>query len=716
MTEIHVTAGKTILQGYLKTPPAGLCELVWNAFDADAKRVSIEVERNDLGGVEQVIVTDDGDGMNRERAELAFATVGDSWKLMPGTMTNGGRPVHGRYGRGRYAAFSIGNAVNWYSTAEAVEGAELRTTNVQGNRATLDRFRVVDAPLEGEETGTRVVIGTVSPDAAAAFEEATGLRQRLLMEFALHLDRHRDFSIEFLGTEVEPQAVIAAKTPLDLEMPEGVPGKAKLTIIEWDISNVERRLYLCDSTGAIVAEMPPGIQAPGAEFTAYLEWDGFTRDQNLILDGDNSTPQGQVVTAAQTALRSHLAVSQRRREAETVTRWKKEGVYPYKGEPKTQVEKATRDTFNVVAMAASRVVDEAKDTNTKALALSLLRETFENDPERLLPILRKFSKLPSARIDELEEILERTTLTHLISLGHEVGSRVDFLHGLNALLFDRLSRKKLLERRQLHRILAHQTWIFGEEWSLTGDDERLTVVLAKYLEKLGVDVELAGDKPVLRVDGSDAIPDLVLGRRLETRQNHFSHLVVELKRPDHRLTDEDLTQIRSYASAITNDERFSQPNSSWEFWLVGNTTREDIDEAREQDNLPFGVAYNGKKYKVIVKKWAEVIGDAEHRLKFVQDSLQYESGRDLGLAHMRDKYAEYLPKEVIDEVARASDGAPGGDTEPDTMPHPAEPAPVSSPSPDASEPAAATTAGEDDDVSGDDAGAEEAEDKDLKEA
>lgn len=664
MTDIQVTAGKTILESYLKTPPAGLCELVWNAFDADAKTVSVEVERNDFGGVEQVLVTDDGDGMNRERAEKAFATVGDSWKLMPGTKTDGGRAVHGRYGRGRYAAFSIGNSVNWYSTAEAIEATELRTINVHGNRSTLDRFRVVETSVEGDNPGTRVVIGTVPPEVAAAFEEATLLRQRLLTEFALHLDRHSDFTIEFLGTAVDPKAVIAATTPVTLEMPEGVPGQAKLTIIEWDIPNVERRLYLCGPTGTIVDEMPPGIQAPGAEFTAYLEWEGFTHDQNLILDGDNETPQGKVVTAAQAALKSHLAVSQRRREAETLTRWRKEGVYPYTGKPKTPVEKATRDTFDVVAMVASRAVDEAKDTNTKALALSLLKETFENDPERLLPILRKFSKLPSARIDELEEILERTTLTHLISLGHEVGDRVDFLHGINALLFDKLSRKKMLERRQLHRILAHQTWIFGEEWSLTGDDERLTVVLAKYLEKLGLDAELAGDKPVLRGDGSDAIPDLVLGRRLKTGQNHFAHLVVELKRPSHRLTDDDLTQIRSYASAITNDERFSQPNSSWEFWLVGNDTTDEIDEAREQANLPFGVAYNGKKYTVIVKKWAEVIGDAEHRLKFVQDSLQYESGRDLGLAHMRNKYAEYLPTEVIDEVAKASDDdEPGHATE-----------------------------------------------------
>lgn len=151
-----------------------------------------------------------------------------------------------------------------------------------------------------------------------------------------------------------------------------------------------------------------------------------------------------------------------------------------------------------------------------------------------------------------------------------------------------------------------------------------------------------------------------------------------MKRPSHRLTDDDLTQIRSYASAITNDERFSQPNSSWEFWLVGNDTTDEIDEAREQANLPFGVAYNGKKYTVIVKKWAEVIGDAEHRLKFVQDSLQYESGRELGLAHMRDKYAEYLPTEVIDEVAKASDyDEPGQATEttdPAALPEAGEPA------------------------------------------
>lgn len=78
-------------------------------------------------------------------------------------------------------------------------------------------------------------------------------------------------------------------------------------------------------------------------------------------------------------------------------------------------------------------------------------------------------------------------------------------------------------------------------------------------------------------------------QNVETRANHFSHLVIELKRPHHKLTDDDVTQLRSYASAITNDERFDQPNVDWEFWLTGNDTTRSVDEAREQHGVPHGV-------------------------------------------------------------------------------------------------------------------------------
>lgn len=655
MNEIHVAPGTTMLEGLVKNPQVGLCELVWNAFDEDAKNVAISVENNELGGLNLVRVVDDGGGMNRQRAEQAFSRVGDSWKLMPGTRTLSGRTVHGKHGRGRYAAFGLGGVVRWTSTSRAVEGDELATIRIAGRREQLDRFEIDEIPVIQDRAGTEVEISIVTDEAVSAFDETTGLRERLLTEFALHLKRHEDFGIDFLGARIDPSSVMSSEITIEVTPPKDVEGPVSLTVIEWDLQNVERHLYLCKEDGAVTGDLAPGIQAVGAEFTAYLTWNGFPHDAELLLDGDTESPMGKVVEAGRAALRTHLAGVARRRESETVQRWKQQGVYPYQGEPKSEVEKATRQTFNVIAMAASRTVDESKSTSSKAMALSLLKETFEKDPEALLPILKQFSRLPAARIDELRGLLERTSLAHLISMGREVADRIDFVQGLNAILFDRQTKKRLLERTQLHRILANETWIFGEEWSLTGDDERLHEVLRKYLAKLGLDVDLADKAPIVREDGRQAIPDLVLGRRLETRENHFSHLVVELKRPNHKLTDEDVSQLRSYASAITNDERFDQPNSKWEFWLIGNETTREVDEQRESDNLPHGVVQGGKKYQLVVRTWAEVLGDAEHRLKFVQRSLQYESDRDTGLASMREKYKEFLPEaEPEDEEPTAN--------------------------------------------------------------
>jgi hypothetical protein len=46
-----------------REPSSALAELIWNALDADATNVSVEFPRNGSGGVERVIVSDDGHGI-----------------------------------------------------------------------------------------------------------------------------------------------------------------------------------------------------------------------------------------------------------------------------------------------------------------------------------------------------------------------------------------------------------------------------------------------------------------------------------------------------------------------------------------------------------------------------------------------------------------------------------------------------------------------------
>ena len=89
--------------------------------------------------------------------------------------------------------------------------------------------------------------------------------------------------------------------------------------------------------------------------------------------------------------------------------------------------------------------------------------------------------LPQDKVQELRTLLDRTTLASVIEASKRVADRLGFLADFDALIFDTDSRKQTLERRKLHRILANETWVFGEEWALTGDDDRLTQVLSAHL-------------------------------------------------------------------------------------------------------------------------------------------------------------------------------------------------------------------------------------------
>lgn len=666
MEHMDVGAGDQLLKGYIRTPQTGLCELTWNGFDSDADTVSITATRDEAGALETVVIEDNGSGMDLLQVRAEFARVGESWKSGSHRRSRRGRPIHGRHGRGRYTAFSIGSRVEWESTSKVGETDRLTTVFVRFDRNQLKGvdFDQYHTATQGAP-GTKVTISGITKAGQQAFDNPDSIMSRLTSEFALHLKRFSDFSIYLTGKQIDPSKVIESENELALNLPAGINGPATMTVIEWLLPNVDRRIYKCDADGAVVGEEYAKVRAIGLQFSAYLMWQGFG-DQELIMESDGADDDSpdddtdapipdRVVNAARKKLRAHLQDMNRKREVKTVQQWKDEGIYPYRDDEASgdAVQTATRAAFEVVALAASRSVDEAKSPKSKKLALALLKEAFESDPDRIFPLLRRVTNLPSERIDELENLLTRTSLSNLIQAGHQVGVRLDFINGLDEILFERQSRKRLEERRQLHRILVGEAWVFGEEWAVTGDDERLSKVLTKFVKKLGktngMSAEIANPKEKmkepLREDGKVAIPDLVLGRSLETAENRSSYLVVELKRPSKTLDDGDVSQLRSYAEAIVKDERFKPQDVEWRFVLVGNSVSATVDGQRRQRHLPFGVIQLDP-FVLEVRQWSEVIADARHRLKFIHKSLAYESTHDDGLTYLRENYARYLPSEL----------------------------------------------------------------------
>lgn len=248
----------------------------------------------------------------------------------------------------------------------------------------------------------------------------------------------------------------------------------------------------------------------------------------------------------------------------------------------------------------------------------------------------------------MDKLLHRTSLAAVISTAKSIADRLDFLKSLELLLFDASNKKTLLERSQLHRILDHETWVFGEEFSLMGNDSSLTTVLRRHVRELGRE-ELAVTTPVRDEQGRLQIVDLAMGRVAKRGENQREHLVVELKRPSVVLGRKELAQIQGYATAVAKDSRFNKTDVNWSFVLVGNEWDDFVDLQARQHNRPLGLIMDSGGIKVWAKTWSQVLADSEHRLKFVQGQLEIIPSEDEALEYLKDTHSKYLPDNLQSE-------------------------------------------------------------------
>ena len=629
------------LERLVKGPLHGLAELIWNALDADAQAVQVEVEENQAGGLESVAIADDGHGMTLERIDLDFGRLGGSWKKSQ-TTTEGGRLVHGRLGEGRWASYGVGESVTWDTTAVKVIGGKSKV-RIAGSRSALQDF-VVSEPVDVADTtptGTTVTVRQLTAKSLTELMRPS-VAMDLTTTFALYLQQY-PVEISWRGYALDPASLQESVTSIALDV-AGLDEPVDLIIIEWKTS-VDRALHLCDANGISYTHVKPGIQAPGFEFTAYLKWDGFKEKHDQILLGEMAEdPIPAVIEAARDAMRSHFKLRLDSRGAELIRTWKADKTYPYEGLPTTELELAERQLFEVVAVAAASAV-ESIDVTARSFSLRLLKEAVERAPSSLHDVLREVLNLPVDRQEEFRQLLERTTLSSLLTSGRSILDRLDFLVGLEQIVFDHDLKKHVKERSQLHRILAGETWVFGDEFALTADDQSLTTALRSHVKLLGRDELTPADlqDEVTDSDGKRVVVDMMLSRVVEQHENSRRHLVVELKRPSVHVGMDEFSQIQRYATAVAEDPRFAHTDTHWEFWIVGDQLTPPVARLAKQTGREEGVVSQDEIVTVRAVPWAKIIQDSRHRLKFVQRSLEYETSTAAGMAYLARAHGKYLP-------------------------------------------------------------------------
>jgi hypothetical protein len=631
----------------VRKPILAVAELIWNAVDADADRIDVVLHDDNLGGLKAIEVADNGHGIPYPDAEDLFSRLGGSWKQGGHRSREKRRMLHGKEGRGRFRAFALGRVVDWQVCYAAADG--LRAYRIAMVKDHLKRVQVNDeaAAEAGHHRGVTVMVSELDREFRSLSNPA--VTNELAQIFALYLRQYPIIKIYYAGTLIDPHSAEdhTQQYPLPaIATADGETFDASLEIVEWRMPS-ERRMYFCDGSGFPLDDSQPGIQAPGFSFTAYLKSDYFSKllAENRLEIANLDTPTSKVLEAAKETMREHF----RRRASEKalglVAEWQREKVYPYEGQPASAVEEAERQVFNVVALNVNHFLPNFQDSDekNKRLQLRLLRHSIQHAPADLSKILTEVLDLPPEKRQELAELLDRTTLAHIIGASKIIADRLEFLQGLETLVFDAEFKHAVRERTQLHRIVAENAWMFGEQYHLSVDDQSLTEVLKKHIAVKGREVEI--DEPVMRADGTRGIVDLMFSRNIQLAGSEDrEHLIVELKRPDVKIDAEAAAQIESYAFAVADDERFRSVPAKWVFWAVSSDIDQVVARKVSQRDRARGILFQDEEQRITiwVKTWSQIVNDCKARLRFFAEKLNYTPDRDSSLSHLKTTYHKYL--------------------------------------------------------------------------
>lgn len=640
-------------------PVHAVAEFIWNSLDADASTINVMFEQNELGTMSKIIVRDNGTGMKYDKAAEVFRSLGGSWKRMRAT-TEEGRFLHGQDGRGRFKAFALGRVADWDVVYQ--KDNELFTFRATMMAANMKEVVISDEEKANAEKrkGVTLTISELHKDYRSLTSEA-GV-QEFTEIFALYLSDYKNVSISIEGTRIDPSRLIASQGGVNLSdvVDEGKSYPVRLDIIEWR-SATNRALYLCNEKGFPVTEVERRFHVGTFQFSAYLKSGYISKLQNegTLELAEMSPVVVAMADEAQEAIKDYFR-SRAAQEAQSVVQeWKQEQVYPYEGEATTRIEEAERQVFDIVAVTAAQYLPDFTTTQpkNKALHLRLLRQAIEKSPEELQLILGEILKLPKRKQEELAELLRDVSLSAIISAAKIVADRLRFLTGLEAILFDLDTKKRLKERSQLHRIIAQNCWLFGEEYNLSVDDQSLTEVLRKHRKLLGDTTVI--DEPVKHVSKERGIVDLVLSRAIRRHKAaDLTHLVVELKAPKVKIDRDEITQLEEYAISVMKDERFKVGNPTWVFWAISDDYGKYAEYRIKKSD---GKIHEAENVSIWVKTWGQVLDDNRGRLQFFQERLEYEADKGASLEFLQERYAQFLKgvlvEEPVDEPAKVPEDA-----------------------------------------------------------
>ena len=624
-----------------------LAELIWNSLDADATQIHISCVQSPIEGYESISITDNGHGLTYFHAEEVFKKLGGSAKR-DSFVTPNGRSYHGKEGKGRYKAFALGDLVRFESVY--IELGVSKRFELVIDRNNLKNPKLSDLEILPDLINSGFKVTIYNPNQNLVTEAfSISNRNDLEEKFVQYYTSYPTFDILVNDQKLLFNSLI--KNSYEETIRSEVADLSyifKIKIVEWNFDN-KKKTYFCNSKGIPFREYKIGIRS-GLPISIFVESNYIERlhRENTLAIAELDPTLNDIWESAKEIARKYVREQLHHHSREFIDNLKKDHIYPYDHEPTDEIGTATRQVFDIVALQINEYVPNFNDQDkrSKGLTMRLVKEALESDSSNLQKILTEVIGLPDDKREELSELLDKTSLSNIIDTMKDITHRLNFLHGLELLIYDSVHSLKIKERKHLHQILVNETWIFGDEYTYGADDITLKNVLKEYVKSLGRD---DFEEVVQQEDNSDlrTIPDVCLWRQFSTGHiSEYRNLVIELKKPTVDGGFAELNQIQSYAQKVARDARFPKEHTRWTFVLLVRDVKDEIEPQLNQANRRYGHVFAGDHFDVWVIRWGNIIHEAKARYKYVKDKLDisFKNNND-ALSHLKAKYNQYLPDE-----------------------------------------------------------------------
>ena len=292
-----------------------------------------------------------------------------------------------------------------------------------------------------------------------------------------------------------------------------------------------------------------------------------------------------------------------------------------------------KQTVKGIYSVQPKIFTNIKKEQAKTLVgcLNLLLQTDKR--EDLITIIESVVKMSAEERHRLAEILQVTELSYITNTISLLENRLKTVSAIKAMLFDK--SLNAYEVPDVQKMVSSAFWLFGEQYNIVTEAEPdFQQALERYLNMIRKDNKGVGKSKIsvekLKHPDVNKEMDIFAFRQTKT-SNAIENIIVELKRPNIKLGELELSQVKTYMRLIYQQPQFNSTAAKWTFILVGNELDNSgtiegeylTNKTWGKKDLVYHVDSNSQNYEIYVKTWSTLFDDFEMRHNFLLQKLQF---------------------------------------------------------------------------------------------